>query len=764
MTKMQRNLVIGLMLYFGLLTTLEAFRPQEENTLRFVSVLFRHGDRTVDTANNESFPTDPYKTFNYYPDGSGQLTNAGKKRVYEIGLMLKNRYKKFLGLLYYPPNVYIRCTMIPRTKTSAQIVHAALFSPTGEQKWNLVLPWQPADINYIHDAQDMLLFPILCPVYNRLYQEMLQTPEIKKQLAEFANLREKLSICTGKNINTMYDCFLVYGTLLAQKHYGIPTLPCVQEMFPNGKLLDAVNFQMKLFSYGLLNKINGGILLRRIINDMEQKKNGTLKDRRINLYSGHDFNLAALLQALNIYNNEIPKYGSCIMIELHEMNNEYFVKVLYYLGIPTRIEEKVIPGCEVLCPYNKFVQLLSATTATNEESQCPEKMNLSFKMTKMQHSLGIVLMLCFGLLTTLEAILIRGEESLQDDTLRFVNAVFRHGDHTADTANNESFPNDPYKTFDYYPDGIGQLTDLGKKRVYALGVMLELRYSNFLGSYYYPPNVYTRCTMIPRTKTSAQIIHAALFLPIDKQKWNVVLPWQPTDINYMHDAQDMLLFPIRCPVYYRLYQEMLQTPEIKAKVAEFDDLRKKLSICTGKNITSIYDCFLVYNTLLAQKHYNLSTLPCTEDIFPNGKLLDAVIFQMKLFSYGPLNKLNGGILLRRIINDMKQKINGTLPDRKINLFSAHDLNVAALLQALNIYNNETPKYGSCIIIELHEKNNEYFVKVLYYLGIPSKTEEKVIPGCEVLCPYNKFVELLSETTATNEESQCLGKMNLNLKF
>ncbi|XP_029165198.1 venom acid phosphatase Acph-1-like isoform X2 [Nylanderia fulva] len=306
---------------------------------------------------------------------------------------------------------------------------------------------------------------------------------------------------------------------------------------------------------------------------------------------------------------------------------------------------------------------------------------------------------------------------------------------------------------------------IGKKRIYDLGLMLKDRYNQLLKPLYYPPMVYVRSTMIPRTKISAQICHAALFQIDDQfEKWNHPFSWHPADINYIHDAQDMLLFPILCPVYYRLYQKMLQTPEIKAKIAEFDDLREKLSICTRKNITSMYDFFHLYNTMFTQRHYGLPLLQCTQNIFLNGTIVEAAIFQLKLFSYGPLNKLNGGILLGRIINDMKQKINGTLPDRKINLFSAHDINVAALLQALNIYNNEIPRYGSCIMIELHEKYDEFFVKVLYYLGIPAKTEEKIIPGCEVLCPYNKFVQLLSATTATNEESQCPEKMNLNFKF
>jgi len=38
--------------------------------------LFRHGDRTLDRSNHESYPNDPYKDKDFYPYGDGQLTNV----------------------------------------------------------------------------------------------------------------------------------------------------------------------------------------------------------------------------------------------------------------------------------------------------------------------------------------------------------------------------------------------------------------------------------------------------------------------------------------------------------------------------------------------------------------------------------------------------------------------------------------------------------------------------------------------------------------
>lgn len=60
---------------------------------------------------------------------------------------------------------------------------------------------------------------------------------------------------------------------------------------------------------------------------------------------------------------------------------------------------------------------------------------------------------------------------------------------------------------------------------------------------------------------------------------------------------------------------------------------------------------------------------------------------------------------------MKGVINGTLVDRKINLFSAHDVNVVAVLNALGVYDNSFPPFSSAVIVELLEKNDNYYVRV-----------------------------------------------------
>lgn len=81
-----------------------------------------------------------------------------------------------------------------------------------------------------------------------------------------------------------------------------------------------------------------------------------------------------------------------------------------------------------------------------------------------------------------------------------------------------------------------------------------------------------------------------------------------------------------------------------------------------------------------------------------------------------------GMLLNEIVSHMESKRNGTMkPDVKLWVYSAHDSNVAALLNSLNIYNNILPPYTSAVFLELRknkDKNDNYVVTVcLYYIYI-----------------------------------------------
>ena len=74
------------------------------------------------------------------------------------------------------------------------------------------------------------------------------------------------------------------------------------------------------------------------------------------------------------------------------------------------------------------------------------------------------------------------------------------------------------------------------------------------------------------------------------------------------------------------------------------------------------------------------------------------------------------MLLREIIKDMESVINGSISEnRKMNLYSAHDLNVVAVLSVLGVYYPHAPRYSSNVMIDLHEIDGIFYIKVCSYL-------------------------------------------------
>lgn len=182
-----------------------------------------------------------------------------------------------------------------------------------------------------------------------------------KEVEQFRLFMNNLTELTGKNINTTYTMWNLYHTFVSETSMGLTIPKWAEEIFPNGKLFDAAvieyrhanynkklrrlyggkcifiinlhNFFQQVFFFFLQIAIDfyiiAGMLLRNILETMTGIANGTINNgRKINLFSGHETNIAAVLLALDVYKPHVPKYSSAIIFELYTDNNDYFVKVI----------------------------------------------------------------------------------------------------------------------------------------------------------------------------------------------------------------------------------------------------------------------------------------------------------------------------------------------------------------------------------------------------------------------------------------------------
>jgi len=97
------------------------------------------------------------------------------------------------------------------------------------------------------------------------------------------------------------------------------------------------------------------------------------------------------------------------------------------------------------------------------------------------------------------------------------------------------------------------------------------------------------------------------------------------------------------------------------------------------------------------------------------KQLSDFSFAMKAYT-NDMQRLRGGPWVKELVEHFKQYVTSTLtpPNRKLFMYSGHDVSVSTVLSALKVFNNIQPPYASMILIELHElKTKEFFVKVNY---------------------------------------------------
>ncbi|XP_058793286.1 venom acid phosphatase Acph-1-like [Phymastichus coffea] len=367
-----KNRLIMKSTFFGIFFVGTCFA---EPQLQLINIVFRHGDRTP--VLHAIFPTDPYHNSSFYPYGHGGLTNDGKYRIYKFGEFLRRRYKDFLGDVYLPNLIYVRSTDVDRTKMSAQLVLAALFPPSDLQKWHDTLDWQPIPITYYPKPLDVILAVTSQSSYLRIDEPTInslslsfirakkrvsKTEYIRNRLKHFEAFISQLEKLTGMKIKETYDVTKIYDTLYCEWKMNLTLPSWTNEIFPNGKLLDAALIDYELMTYDqnmtydlvgkLAEKIREDILA--VTNTRE-----TIERKKLYLYSGHEVNVVGALMSLQIYDRDhIPTYGSAVIIELLKENDKYYVKVLYYKGNSSKVEEMALPGCSILCPLEHYLTLV----------------------------------------------------------------------------------------------------------------------------------------------------------------------------------------------------------------------------------------------------------------------------------------------------------------------------------------------------------------------------------------------------------------------
>ncbi|XP_077927892.1 prostatic acid phosphatase isoform X6 [Halichoerus grypus] len=312
--------------------------------------------------------------------------------------------------------------------------------------------------------------------------------------------------------------------------------------------------------------------------------------------------------------------------------------------------------------------------------------------------------------------------------LKLVTLVFRHGDRSPI----ETFPNDPIKESSW-PQGFGQLTQLGMEQHYELGQYIRKRYRKFLNESYKREQVYIQSTDVDRTLMSAMTNLAGLFPPEGISVWNPSLPWQPIPVHTLSLSEDRLLYlPFQdCPRFTELKEETLKSTEFQKRLHPY-------------------------------KSVHNFTLPswATEDTMTKLKELSelSILSLYGIHKQKEKSRLQGGVLVSEILNHMKS---ATQPSnrRKLVMYSAHDTTVSGLQMALDVYNGLLPPYASCHIMELYLEKGEYFVEMYYRNETQHEPYPLTLPGCTPSCSLMEFAELVAPVIPQDWSTECMPTSN-----
>ncbi|XP_045592584.1 prostatic acid phosphatase isoform X2 [Procambarus clarkii] len=340
-----------------------------EGTLELVHLMYRHGDRAPITL----YTNDPHKDPSLWPNGLAQLTKEGKARQYALGRWLRNRYQNFVSEKWIPSEVYVRSTDVDRTLMSASCNLAAFYRPDNPDSFfEKDLEWMPTPIHTtLAENDELLSINHTCPRIQEEVAKQDNLPLVKNLTDASQDLFHYLSQMTGDNISSIVDVDYLHDTLLIEFLNNLTLPKWTKDVLPRMKVLSDFSFQLVALSEEL-KRLRAGPIIKEIGNNMRKKVQGKLPKQKMYMYSAHDTTLSILLLGLGVFNNIAPPYATTVLIELHKIGEQRFVKM--FLRNDTNMVEPphvlTLPGCAPVCPLDDWLAINEAIIPSDWHHEC----------------------------------------------------------------------------------------------------------------------------------------------------------------------------------------------------------------------------------------------------------------------------------------------------------------------------------------------------------------------------------------------------------
>lgn len=334
--------------------------------LKFVNILFRHGDRSPSI----TYPTDPWKEA--FPEGWSQLTNTGKRQEFELGQYFRQRYGSLLNLTrYIPPQIKMKSSDVDRTLMSASCLLAGMFPPAGREVWNLSIKWQPLPIHGVPLLEDYLFNGYeVCQKFSHLLQESKLSEEADEFNEKNKDLFDLITNKTGLNITDLFKACDVYDLFVVHQAHQLAWPDWVDNSTMESLEQCLIKNHILSTKTQLQRRLNGGVIVGEWIRNMQDRIDGNDTTRKIKMYSGHDWNIIYLLTSLDMYNYKRAPYGAAVFMELLEDKDQHFVKIFYRNSTTVEPYELSIPKCPTPCLFEDFKKLTADVIPEDYVKEC----------------------------------------------------------------------------------------------------------------------------------------------------------------------------------------------------------------------------------------------------------------------------------------------------------------------------------------------------------------------------------------------------------
>ena len=226
--------------------------------------------------------------------------------------------------------------------------------------------WQPFPIEtYMPKKDDIVLRQDkYCPAVYMEKEAIYKSPVVQEYLKNKTQLFDMLSSVVGYPVDSIKKCSQLHTALqieMSKGYYWTHVWSEEEQKEIVDQLLDVHRFAYRIdWNSTVIKRLRAGGLVKELLTNIESVVREQNK-KKVYIYSTHDSMLAALMHALNVFDGELPLFGSTLVLELHQnpSNEEYSVRIFYirdtYSGSASA---RPLGDCDnkVDCPLPEFIK------------------------------------------------------------------------------------------------------------------------------------------------------------------------------------------------------------------------------------------------------------------------------------------------------------------------------------------------------------------------------------------------------------------------